>query len=61
MAGIFVSVSAAVVFLFLFVKDDKEDNDHATLTEALMIVEKCTVVWRAVNCTIIEAFASMFS
>jgi len=44
MAGIFVSLSAAVVFLFLFVKDDQEDNDHATLTEALMIVEKCTVV-----------------
>ena len=44
MAGIFVSVSAAVVFLFLFVKDDQEDNDHAVMTEALMIVEKCTVV-----------------
>ncbi|XP_020629610.1 monocarboxylate transporter 4-like [Orbicella faveolata] len=44
MAGIFVSLSAAVVFLFLFVKEDQEDNDHATMTEALMIVEKCTVV-----------------
>jgi len=44
MAGIFVSLSAAAVFLFLFVKEDQEDNDHATMTEALMIVEKCTVV-----------------
>ena len=44
MAGIFVSLSAAFVFLFLFVKQDQEDNGHVAMTEALMIVEKCTVV-----------------
>ena len=44
MAGIFVLLSAAVIFLVLFVKQDQEDNDNATMTEALMVVEKCTVV-----------------
>ena len=44
MAGIFVSLSAAFIFLLLFVKQDQEENDHAAMTEALMIVEKCTVV-----------------
>ena len=44
MAGIFVALSAAVICLVLFVKQDQEDNKEATMTEALVIVEKCTVV-----------------
>ncbi|XP_078342262.1 monocarboxylate transporter 13-like isoform X1 [Oculina patagonica] len=44
MAGIFVALSAAVIVLVLFVKQDQEVNGEATMTEALMVVEKCTVV-----------------
>ncbi|KAJ7377877.1 hypothetical protein OS493_025771 [Desmophyllum pertusum] len=46
MAGIFVALSAAVIFLVLFVKQDQEDNEQeeTTITETLIIVEKCTVV-----------------
>ena len=44
MAGIFVALSAAVIFLVLFVKQDQGDNKEATITESLIIVEKCTVV-----------------
>jgi len=44
MAGIFVSLSAAFIFLLLFVKQDQEDDDHAAITETLLVVDKCTVV-----------------
>ena len=44
MAGSLVLLSASLIFLVPFIKQDQEDNERETVNELLMIVEKCTVV-----------------
>ena len=44
-AGGFVLLSASLILLIPFLKRDQVDNEKdTTVTELLMIVEKCTVV-----------------
>lgn len=44
MSGGFVALSGAVVLLVLFVKLDNQDSGEGTISGALLVVEKCTVV-----------------